>query len=111
MRILYGSRLDRCLWSLAEEELPESLVPALRHRPEAPRRLAEHTHFTPHEIKLIYRGFKQARAPRRPRRPRRARRAAAPPPAALRSHLSLLCFWIPIKIYIDRLSKKLGVCT
>ncbi|PZC71630.1 hypothetical protein B5X24_HaOG212868 [Helicoverpa armigera] len=44
-----------------EEECEESIFPTgvARHRPEPPGALAQSTRFTPHEIKLMYRGFKQ----------------------------------------------------
>ncbi|XP_028172202.1 Kv channel-interacting protein 4-like [Ostrinia furnacalis] len=44
----------------AEEESEESIYAgALRHRPEPLGALAQTTRFSEHEIKLMYRGFKQ----------------------------------------------------
>ncbi|XP_035457739.2 Kv channel-interacting protein 1-like isoform X1 [Spodoptera frugiperda] len=45
----------------SEEECEESIFPTgvVRHRPEPPGTLAQSTRFTTHEIKLMYRGFKQ----------------------------------------------------
>ncbi|XP_062527049.1 Kv channel-interacting protein 4 isoform X2 [Bombyx mori] len=43
---------------MAEEEYPEAALPT-RHRPEALSALARSSRFTTHEIKLMYRGFKQ----------------------------------------------------
>ncbi|XP_013147872.1 PREDICTED: Kv channel-interacting protein 4-like [Papilio polytes] len=42
-----------------EEELEESTTLPPRYRPEPPDALARACRFTPHEIKLMYRGFKQ----------------------------------------------------
>ncbi|XP_049884388.1 Kv channel-interacting protein 4-like [Pectinophora gossypiella] len=43
-----------------EEECEESMcMSGARHRPETIGALARSTRFTPHEIKLMYRGFKQ----------------------------------------------------
>ncbi|KAJ0184132.1 hypothetical protein K1T71_000555 [Dendrolimus kikuchii] len=49
-----------CYSCVAEEECEEACTgSAARHRPEALSALAESTRFTRHEIKLMYRGFKQ----------------------------------------------------
>ncbi|CAG4936119.1 unnamed protein product, partial [Parnassius apollo] len=42
-----------------EEECEESASLPVRYRPESPAALARASRFTPHEIKLMYRGFKQ----------------------------------------------------
>ncbi|KPJ14990.1 Kv channel-interacting protein 4 [Papilio machaon] len=44
---------------VTEEELEESTTLPPRYRPEPPDALARACRFTPHEIKLMYRGFKQ----------------------------------------------------
>ncbi|CAG4960413.1 unnamed protein product [Parnassius apollo] len=44
---------------LYEEECEESTSLPVRYRPESPAALARAFRFTAHEIKLIYRGFKQ----------------------------------------------------
>ncbi|KAG7295092.1 hypothetical protein JYU34_022021 [Plutella xylostella] len=42
-----------------QEEIEESVLLPPRHRPEPPAALAAATRFSQHEIKLMYRGFKQ----------------------------------------------------
>ncbi|CAK1592784.1 unnamed protein product [Parnassius mnemosyne] len=44
---------------MVEEECEESTSLPVRYRPEPPAALARASRFTPHEIKLMYRGFKQ----------------------------------------------------
>ncbi|RVE42061.1 hypothetical protein evm_013290 [Chilo suppressalis] len=53
--------LKRRLDPPPEEECEELLFPGVvtRHRPEPPAALAQTTRFSTHEIKLMYRGFKQ----------------------------------------------------
>ncbi|KAJ8704779.1 hypothetical protein PYW08_012099 [Mythimna loreyi] len=56
------TQISNSLLSLSsEEECEESIFPTgvVRHRPEPPGTLAQSTRFTAHEIKLMYRGFKQ----------------------------------------------------
>ncbi|CAH2210896.1 jg7106 [Pararge aegeria aegeria] len=52
--------------SVAEDDCDDAgsniWCPGARYRPEPPEALARASHFTPHEIKLMYRGFKQVRA-------------------------------------------------
>lgn len=57
------SYLDVMMVRVSDEDCEDSSshvwLPGARYRPEPPETLARASHFTPHEIKLMYRGFKQ----------------------------------------------------
>jgi hypothetical protein len=59
MRILFAVEDIPEYIFVAEEECEETVLTTARHRPEPPATLAQATRFSTHEIKLMYRGFKQ----------------------------------------------------
>ncbi|XP_061381714.1 neuronal calcium sensor 1-like [Danaus plexippus] len=55
----YFKKADKQEDEDCEDSSSHVWLPGARYRPEPPETLARASHFTPHEIKLMYRGFKQ----------------------------------------------------